>query len=330
MKSTSRPKRNVGKQTRVSRIPSERELISFLGRLSSGSDSSAARAVKVVRGIGDDAAVLATAAGNDLLVTTDLFVEGVHFRRDWMTAQQAGRRALGRAASDIAAMGGRAEVAFLSAAYPENLPATWAKGFLRGFCAAAQSLRIRLVGGDTGSGAVFLADVVVIGSAPRGTAVLRSGARPGDGLFVSGRLGATAAALAAGKPLPLAIPRLALGWFLRENKLASAMTDVSDGLSTDASHIAEESGVAIEIEAEKLPLAGTLEQALNGGEDYELLFTVPPGRAAFLGSTVEAVPVWRVGSVISGSGLWIREGARRRRLRPSGWEHFKRIDSFSH
>jgi thiamine-monophosphate kinase len=301
---------------------SETELVELVRRLG----SAAAPEMRV--GIGDDAAVLNVPRGQELLVTTDLFVEGVHFRREWLPAAAAGRRALCRALSDIAAMGGEPRFAFLSLAIPSasslQPPASWVRGFLRGFAAAARSFHVALAGGDTGSSGsgALLADVIILGTAPRGTAALRSGARPGDLLFVSGRLGALAAALDSGRRPPPIHPRLALGKHLRSHRLITAMMDLSDGLSTDLNRLIRESGVGAEVECDHLPLAGTLEQALNGGEDYELLFTVPEGKAGRLPKSIAGIPVTRVGRIIGGRGAWLMDShGRRRKLSPCGWEH---------
>jgi len=322
---------------------SETELVELIRRLG----GTAAPGMRV--GMGDDAAVLEVSRGQELLVTTDLFVEGVHFRREWLPAAAAGRRALCRALSDIAAMGGEPRFAFLSLAIPSasslqpplsslqpplsslqpplsglQPPASWVRGFLRGFTAAARSFHVALAGGDTGSSGsgALLADVIILGTAPKGTAALRSGARPGDLLFVSGRLGALAAALDSGRRPPPIHPRLAVGKHLRSHRLVTAMMDLSDGLSTDLSRLIRESGVSAEVECDRLPLAGTLQQALNGGEDYELLFTVPEGRASRLPKSIAGIPVTRVGRIIGGRGAWLVDSyGRRRKLRPGGWEH---------
>lgn len=301
---------------------SETELVELVRRLG----SAAAPGLRV--GIGDDAAVLEVPRGRELLVTTDLFVEGVHFRRQWLPAAAAGRRALCRALSDIAAMGGEPRFAFLSLAIPSasslQPPASWVRGFLRGFAAAARSFRVALAGGDTGSSGsgALLADVIILGTAPKGTAALRSGARPGDRLFVSGRLGAPAAALASGRRPPPIHPRLALGKHLRSHRLITAMMDLSDGLSTDLNRLIRESGVGAEVNIDRLPLTGTLEQALNGGEDYELLFTVPEAAAGHRPRSIAGIPLTCIGRITGGRGAWLVDSrGRRTRLRPGGWEH---------
>lgn len=300
----------------------ELQIIGFIRNLTRRGGTAVPRT-----GVGDDAAVVRLPKGHDLLVTTDLFVEGVHFRRPWLTASSAGRRALSRALSDIAAMGGRPHWAFLSLALPSGWDPAWVQGFLRGFAAAAKFYGVALVGGDTGASGskIFLADVAIGGSVPRGTAVLRSGARPGDALFVSGRLGATAAALTAGRPLPPIRPRLRLGQYLRRRRLARAMIDLSDGLSTDLNHLAEESQVGAEVEVRCLPCSGTLEQALHGGEEYELLFSVSPRSVAQVPRTLDGISLTRIGRVVEERGVrLLYPDGRRERLRPGGWEHFRR------
>jgi thiamine-monophosphate kinase len=207
-------------------------------------------------------------------------------------------------------------------------------GFLRGFLVLAKKFSVVLAGGDVAqSPAGVLADVVVVGSAPAGTAVLRSGARPGDYLYVTGELGGSAQVLSqllAGKrPEPrrhrahfFPEPRVAAGQLLRERWLASAMIDISDGLSTDLHHLCEESGVGARIYAERLPVApaADLGQALHGGEDYELLFAARgkvPGRVA-------GVSVTRIGEVTRGRKVVLVKGGRASELPASGWEHFGR------
>lgn len=303
----------------------EREIMAFLRGLRSR--SPVARSAVV--GMGDDAAVLRLPIGRDLIVTTDLFAEGVHFQREWLSATAAGRRALGRALSDISAMGGRPHWAFLSLALPQEFDSAWVRGFLRGFAAAAHQYRVLLVGGDTGSSGspVLLADAILCGSVPRGTAVLRSGARPGDALFVSGRLGATARALGSGLLLPPIRPRLVLGEYLRRRRLPSAMIDLSDGLSTDLDHLARESGTGAEVELIRLPRSGSVEQALHGGEEYELLFTVAPDRVAKVPRTLAGIRLTRIGRITKTTGgiTLLHPNGRREKLPPQGWDHLRRL-----
>ena len=274
---------------------------------------------------------------HQLLVTTDFSLESVHFQRKWHPPESVGHRCLARGLSDIAAMGGEPLAAFLSLALPANLPQRWVDGFLRGFLALAKKYKVALAGGDTAqSPAGVLADIVVVGSAPKGTAVLRSGARPGDSLYATGELGGSALLLerllsgSLKKPQPrrypahfFPTPRLAAGRALRERKLAVAMIDISDGLSTDLRHLCDESGVGARIYAEKLPVAGgpaNLRFALHGGEDYELLFAARgkvPGRIAGL-------LVTHIGEITSGRKIALVEGGKERGLPARGWEHFVR------
>jgi thiamine-monophosphate kinase len=305
----------------------------------------AASGESIVAGIGDDAAVLRVRAGREALVTTDFTLEGVHFRRDWHPAESVGHRCLTRGLSDIAAMGGDPVAAFLSLALPRDLPQKWVDDFLRGLLNLARKFDVSLAGGDIAeSPGGILADVILLGSVPKGKAVLRSGARPGDQIYVSGHLGASAAAILQMMKNPkrrvkpaefpqhfFPQPRLALGRRLREKGLASAMIDISDGLSTDLHHICEESGVGAELQAEAIPLATVgnpirkvdFHFALHGGEDYELLFTVPHGWR--IPSRMAGVPITRIGEITRGRKVLLRnkEGMGYE-LSPQGWEHFKR------
>jgi thiamine-monophosphate kinase len=275
--------------------------------------------------------------GHQLLVTTDFSLEGVHFRRNWHPPESVGHRCLARGLSDIAAMGGEPLAAFLSLALPAKLPQRWVNGFLRGFLALAKKYRVPLAGGDTAqSPAGVLADIIVVGSAPKGTAVLRSGAYPGDSLYVTGELGGSALLLerllrgSLKKPQPgrypahfFPTPRLSAGQALRERKLAAAMIDLSDGLSTDLRHLCDESGVGARIYAERLPVAGgspNLRFALHGGEDYELLFAAR-GKVP---SHISDVPVTRIGEITPGRRIVLLERGKERGLPARGWEHFVR------
>ena len=297
---------------------------------------------RIAVGIGDDSAVLRVPRGQDALVTTDFSLEGVHFRRDWHEPEVVGHRCLTRGLSDIAAMGGVPIAAFLSLGLPRTLPQRWIDRLLKGFLTLADEYKVSLAGGDVAEapGGV-LADIVVVGSVPKGKAILRSGARPGDRIYVTGRLGGASAALAellAGHRVRAAdyprhfhpTPRLAIGRFLRQRGLATSGIDLSDGLSTDLAHICEESGVGAEVAAQALPLAiagaqsaeVNLVHALHGGDDYELLFTA--GRGKQIPSRIAGVPVTLIGYVRRGTRLvLVDRDAKRRELQPQGWQHFK-------
>jgi thiamine-monophosphate kinase len=298
--------------------------------------AAATRGQRAGRGIGDDCAVLLLPRGHEALITTDFNLEGVHFRREWHPPNAVGHRCLARGLSDIAAMGGIPRAVFLSLALPPDLPQTWVDKFIAGLLKLAAQFSVPLAGGDTAqSPAGILADIVVLGSVPAGQAVLRSGARPGDFLYVTGTLGSATAALNRlrnGKKLRprshpkhfYPQPRIAVGQFLREKKLASAMIDISDGLSTDLGHICEESGVGAVVYAEALPAAGGkdgLMLALHGGDEYELLFSARPER--HIPKQIAGVPVSRIGEILSTTNMRLATAdGKTQPLRPAGWEHF--------
>jgi thiamine-monophosphate kinase len=302
----------------------------------------------ILVGIGDDCAVLRMPPRpnqkTDTLVTTDFTLEGIHFRRDWHPAGSVGHRCLVRGLSDIAAMGGEPVAAFLSLALPRKFPQSWVGLFARSLISLAEKYGLSFAGGDTAeSPDGILADIVVVGSVPRGKAVLRSGARAGDRLYVSGELGGSAATVRQMTQKPkrklnprhyqrhfFPEPRLELGQILRERNLASAMIDTSDGLSTDLAHICEESGVGAELEAERIPRAVVgkpawevaLKFALHGGEDYELLFTVPGSKR--IPSHIAGVPITQIGHITRGRKIFLRNRAGvGHELEPRGWEHFR-------
>ena len=299
--------------------------------------SSTFRVAALIVGIGDDCAVLRHRSGPDTLITTDFSLEGVHFRRQWHPPESVGHRCLARGLSDIAAMGGLPVAAFLSLGLPSDLPQPWVDRFLRGLLDLAKRFSTPLAGGDVAqSSEGVLADIVVLGSVPRGRAVLRSGARAGDLVYVTGRLGASALMLSRLRRKYSAkisrrenpahffpTPRVAIGRFLREKRIASAMIDLSDGLSTDLDHICEQSGVGARIYAERIPSAAGAENfALNGGEDYELLFTARP--RVHVPAKIAGVPVTQLGEIIGARKVWLVQNGREVPLHPGGWEHFRK------
>jgi thiamine-monophosphate kinase len=296
---------------------------------------------RVVESIGDDCAILAAPPGWETLVTTDFSLEGVHFRREWHPADAIGHRCLTRGLSDIAAMGGEAYAAFLSLALPASLPQRWADQFLDGLLRTAKHAGVTLAGGDLSqSPAGVLADITVVGGAPEGKAIRRSGAQPGDRIFVSGELGAPYALLeqmyaaperrfrASSYPAhfyPQA--QLGLGRFLREKQLPSAMIDISDGLSLDLARICRASRVGAVLQENAIPIASLnrheveLRHALHGGDEYQLLFTVPPGR--HLPVSFKDVPISLIGYITEGDEISIEhENGYITELEPEGWEHF--------
>jgi len=284
-------------------------------------------------GIGDDCAVLRIPRGHEVLVTTDFSLEDVHFRREWHPPDSVGHRCLARGLSDIAAMGGIPGAAFLSLALPVELPQKWVDRFIAGLLKLATRFSVQLAGGDTAqSPDGVLADITVLGSVPAGGAILRSGARPGDFIYVTGSLGSAAAVLNLlrdGKKLRPGShrkhfypePRLAVGEFLREKKLASAMIDISDGLSTDLGHLCKESKTGAVVYAESLPAIAGLTLALHGGDEYELLFTARPDRR--IPQQIAGVQLTRIGEITRGKRMRLVTAAgKTETLQPAGWEHF--------
>ena len=297
----------------------------------------------ILHGIGDDCAVIRVPRGHEVLVTTDFSLEGVHFRREWHPPDSVGHRCIARGLSDIAAMGGKPIAAFLSLATPRDLPQKWIDSFLDGLLRLAKKFGVTLAGGDVAeSPSRVLADIVVLGSVPRGRAILRSGARPGDSIYVTGQLGESAAVitqLLSGKSLRGRVadhpahffptPRIAVGSVLRERRIASAMIDISYGLSTDLDHICKESRVGAVVHAGALPVARMgkrsdlvdLKFALHGGEAYELLFTAPATKR--VPSSIAAVPVTKIGEIVRQPGMRLESSdGKMQRLAPKGWQHF--------
>jgi thiamine-monophosphate kinase len=313
----------------------ERSLIQQIRGMAASSANSAVKA-----GIGDDCAVLRLKPGFELLVTTDLCIENVHFRRAWHPPAAVGHRCLTRGLSDIAAMGGQPLACFLSLGLPADVPQSWISGFLRGLLALARRHKVQLAGGDVSSAAQITADIVVTGQVPFGTAIRRSGARPGDLIYVTGALGGSAATLKelftgkAVKPTkssPHFYPtqRLEVGKFLRKRHLVTAMIDLSDGISVDLTHICDESGVSSVLISNKIPIAGksNLELALHGGEDYELLFTA--SKSLKVPSRIAGVAVTQIGEIrnrrdYSSAIQILGDNGKVRPLPQRGWQHFKK------
>ena len=354
-----------------------------VSRPESSSRRRAGNTAGLTLGIGDDCAILRPPAGHDLLVTTDFSLETIHFRREWHTPESAGHRCLTRGLSDLAAMGAQPLAAFLSLALPMELvrsrggQPSWRARFFDGFFALADRYHVPLAGGDTAQSPVIpaasrrhletglaLADIVLIGSTPRNRALLRSGAKAGDCIYVTGFLGGAAAELAqlaahprrfralnaspgeigrgAANPHPHLFPepRLTVGAWLLKNHRASSAIDISDGLSTDLHHLCEESKLAATVDAASLPIhpiarqesrsdpGKKLQWALNGGEDYELLFTASTD--VHIPRRIAGVPITHIGEMrahrsSSPRVLLARRVDGRTTMRPlisGGWEHF--------
>jgi thiamine-monophosphate kinase len=317
-------------------------------------------------GIGDDAAVFEIGRGRQLALTADLSIEGVHFTRALHPARSVGHRALARSLSDIAAMGGIPRFAAVSLGIWRGTSRAWVEAFYAGLIALARRYEVELIGGDTaivrGNTVV---DVSVAGEVRPGRTLLRSGASPGDSLFVSGYLGLSALGLKLLKfrrgrlresSIRKAIqahlypePRCALGRFLAEKRIASALIDVSDGLSSDLSRICEASGVGARVRAHLLPFPNfssravirptgptrlasarsransALEFALHGGEDYELLFAVPARKVSDVPREFRGIGLRNIGEITrTREVLLIMPDGSETPLISAGYDHFRK------
>jgi thiamine-monophosphate kinase len=314
-------------------------------------------------GVGDDAAVLAPKPGADWVLSSDAFLEGVHFLTHRHPADSVGYKALARATSDLAAMGARPRFFLLTLALAHRHTGRWLDGFLAGLKRAAHHFGMALIGGDTTKSPMIFISITVVGDIAPGRFLARSGARPGDLIYVTGVLGAAQLGLLllkgrsrkpTDRPLgssfsPLrahlypAIP-ISSGMWLARHRIASAMIDLSDGLSTDLSRLCAASGVGARIWADRIPgvqlsaqqrekLLKTLprsglnplELALHGGEDYQLLFTVPPMKRGRLRRAPRLAQLTQIGEVVRGRQLeLIADDGSARPLVPAGWDPFRR------
>jgi thiamine-monophosphate kinase len=302
-------------------------------------------------GIGDDCALLGVRPGEDLAVTTDLSIAGRHFNLEWHPAESIGHRALARGLSDLAAMGARPVAAFLSLGVPRELTVTkgrerksWVDRFYDGLLGLADAFRTPLAGGDLAESPVAVADIVLVGAVPAGQALRRSGARAGDAIYVTGSLGGAALGLEKlaasggkmrrGGRVPAVLrphlypqPRVHQGLALLRGGVVSAAMDLSDGLSIDLGRLCSESGVGAVVEAQRVPRATGVswEQAIHGGEDYELLFTLRAGARA--PRSVGGVPISLIGAITKRKAgqpaVWLANGNSRAPLEAQGWEHFR-------
>ena len=254
--------------------------------------------------IGDDCAVIRPPAGQDLLFTADLSIEGVHFTRE-SSAEKIGARTVARSLSDIAAMGGTPFYCLVSMALAPWTDQRWIDGFYRGIFKLLRKVKASLAGGDISHAGQFVCEVMICGSVAKGKALLRSGARPGDLLYVSGPLGGW-------RHKRTIEPRLEFGRKLVG--VATACMDISDGLALDLHRLCRESGVAAELDNVPLLKGATLDQALHDGEDYELVYTVPPRFKA---------PGISIGRIVKGKPGAVRlEG---RAVRPIGYDHTRHL-----
>jgi thiamine-monophosphate kinase len=278
----------------------------------------------VVLGIGDDTAVLDFPAGHSVLFCSDLVAEDSHFIRGLHPADSVGYKAVAVNVSDIGAMGGVPMHFVISFAAPGELEVEWVDGFYSGVARACQEFKVTLVGGDSSTAMSIFVDVAMVGRVKSGCAVRRSGAKPGDKIYVTGPLGGSARGLqllrsgirndpAVEKHL---YPRPCHEIGVAVAPKAHAMIDVSDGLSTDLGHILEESKVSARIYRNKLPAASgaTLDEVLHGGEEYELLVTAS-----------ENIPLIEIGEIVPSTDVHrivLVDGSRETVLEARGWQHF--------
>ena len=321
---------------------------------------AASTSPSVVAGIGDDAAVFRSASGKDTIITADLLVEDIDFRRTTTPPYLLGHKALAVSLSDIAAMGSRPLWSLISIGVPGDV---WQTDFVDrlydGLLDLANRYGVQLIGGDTSRTTEnIVIDSIVAGECMTNMAVMRSGAKAGDQIYVTGSLGAAAAGLRLiergahlaeqnlgdddSQKLDHVLlrqlrpePRVGWGIVLGEERLASSMIDLSDGLSSDLNRLCAASGMGALIDSSLLPIDNRvselcgrraldpLQLALHGGEDFELLFTVKPADVPRLPRRVDGVEIKRIGEMTGAAeGVRISEGARTWDLKPGGWIHF--------
>jgi len=326
----------------------------------------------IVLGIGDDAAVLASSRHNEWVVSCDAFIEGVHFLADVHPADSVGYKALVRAISDLVAMGAEPRLFLLTLVLPRKRTTRWLDEFLRGLKRAARSLDMLLAGGDTTTGASISINVTVLGQidclarqSPHnkrgrrpsydGQAVTRFGARPGDRIYVSGKLGAAQLGLELVRKgyvkrrglaaifQPHLYPRLRvdLGRWLARNRVPSAMMDLSDGLSSDLARLCRASGVGAKLRTNRIPAVSIpamasklllrdavdpLRMALHGGDDYELLFTVPKWNEKRLRSAPDYSELTCIGEIARDRQILVVDAkGQARPLKAAGWDPFRQV-----
>src|SRR5579862_2790145 len=331
----------------------EDQLVERIGRkVPSMVGHGASRVLRL--GIGDDSAILSPGGGSDWVLSCDAFLEGVHFLAKVHPPDSVGYKSLVRAASDLVAMGASPRYLVMTLALPASRIGTWLDGFLAGMARAARYLGMRLIGGDTTKSGSVSISITVLGEVPRGRALRRSGARPGDLIYVTGKLGRAQlglelvrANLARRSGLQDVLrqhlyPRIPmkLGEWLARSQTATAMMDISDGLSTDLARLCSASRVGARIEADQLPCVAvpanlfrastrpkfsSLQLALHGGDDYGLVFTVPPRRTNRLQRAPDSSSLTCIGQITSGRKLLvIGDGGSAKPLEARGWDPFSR------
>lgn len=311
------------------------------------------RAPAVRLGIGDDSAILSPNGRSDWALSCDAFLEGVHFLAKIHPPDSVGYKSLVRAASDLIAMGASPRYFLMALALPASRIGTWLDAFLGGMARSARFLGMRLIGGDTTKNHSVSISITVLGEVSRGRALTRSGARPGDLIYVTGKLGRAQLGLElVRRNLPQRTglqdllrqhlyPRIPvkLGEWLARNQIATAMMDISDGLSTDLARLCSASRVGARIEARRLPCVAPpaslflatirrtpnpLLLALHGGDDYGLLFTVPPQRSKRLQRAPDFSTVTCIGQVTSGRKILLSGDGATKLLEARGWDPFNR------
>jgi thiamine-monophosphate kinase len=329
-------------------MESEDQLVQRTGRAIPSLSGGALRL-----GIGDDAAIIAPTGRSEWVLSCDQFLEGVHFLADSHPPDSVGYKALARATSDIAAMGATPRFFLLTLALPSDKTGAWFNAFLRGMGRAARLLGMRLAGGDTTKSANVSIGITVLGEIAPGRAITRAGARSGDIIYVSGMLGRAQLGLellrseldrlARFRPVlrPHLYPqiRLRLGAWLARHCVPSAMIDSSDGLSTDLSRLCRASRVGARIRASRVPRVAippsvarrlrslhpdSLQMALHGGDDYELLFTVPPRHVKRLRRAPGFRELTPIGEITGSKQiLLIGDDGATKPLKPGGWDPFR-------
>jgi thiamine-monophosphate kinase len=300
-------------------------------------------------GIGDDAALFRPSPGHQIILTCDWFLEGTHFLKEKHPSEAVGWKCLARAVSDIAAMGGAPQCFLLSLALPASATGHWLDGFLNGLRRASRRFKCVLAGGDTTRTQRTLINVTVIGEVPSGGAALRSGARAGDILYVSGHLGEAELGLRRLRRSKGQVrgsdpriqkhlypePRLALSQWLAKKRYVTAMMDLSDGLSLDLARLCAASGVGARVEAARIPpppisaqdrglLTDPLPLSLHGGDDYELLFTVPSHSVRRIPKSFQGVPLTAIGEITRHRGVrLVQTDGTEKRLIAGGWDPFR-------
>lgn len=306
-------------------------------------ECAAQHSSQAILGIGDDTAILAEHAGRERLITADLLIEDVHFKLDYTPLACLAHKALAVSLSDIAAMGGTPEFSLLTLGIPKSLKDKNWDEFFDSYFALAEKFGVTLIGGDTSASPDKLViDSIVMGSCERGKAIRRGTAKPGDAIFVSGTLGASALGLQLllnGERLTdeknnsltahlMPQPRVEFGIALGTARIIHAMIDVSDGLAQDLSHICEESNVSAVIDAEAIPVApgANLEMALSGGEDYELLLTANRADENNLQKLANdyGLQLSCIGEIINQTteNIFLRRNGKIESLKIKGFDHF--------